>query len=87
MCSGGVTISHNIAAKDRLERDKINVDLAASGVAYRERLNLPVIPAQVEHQQPEELRDYFRERLAYYRNLSLKLPGGNDPVYHKEPKD
>ena len=80
-------MSHNIAAKDRLERDKINVDLAASGVAYRERLNQPVIPAQVEHQQPEELRDYFRERLAYYRNLSLKPPGGNDPVYHKEPKD
>jgi len=80
-------MSHNIAVKDRLERDEINVDLAASGVAYRERLNQPVIPAQVEHQQPEELRDYFRERLAYYRNLSLKLPGGNDPVYHKEPKD
>ncbi|MEJ1268642.1 DNA polymerase III subunit theta [Pantoea ananatis] len=80
-------MSHNIAAKDRLERDKINVDLAAAGVAYRERLNLPVIPAQVEHKQPEALRDYFRERLAYYRNLSLKLPGGNDPVYHKEPKD
>jgi len=38
------------------------VDLAGSGVAYR-------------------------ERLAYYRQLSLKLPGGNDPVYQKEPKD
>lgn len=45
------------------------------------------VPAQVEHQQPEELRDYFRERLAYYRQLSLKLPGGNDPVYQKEPKE
>ncbi|PKC36102.1 DNA polymerase III subunit theta [Pantoea ananatis 15320] len=80
-------MSHNLAARESAERDKVNVDLAASGVAYRERLNLPVIPAQVEHQQPEELRNYFRERLAYYRNLSLKLPSGNDPVYHKEPKD
>lgn len=80
-------MSHNLAARERAERDKVNVDLAASGVAYRERLNLPVIPAQVEHQQPEELRDYFRERLAYYRQLSLKLPGGNDPAYQKEPKE
>lgn len=78
---------HNLASRERAERDKVNVDLAASGVAYRERLNLPVIPAQVEHQQPEELRDYFRERLANYRNLPLNLPGVNDPVYHKEPKD
>lgn len=77
-------MSHNLAARERAERDKVNVDLAASGVAYRERLN---IPSRVEHQQPEDLRDYFRERLAYYRNLSLKLPGGNDPVYQKEPKE
>lgn len=79
-------MSHNLASRERSERDKIHVDMAASGVAYRERLNLPVIPSQVE-QQPEELRDYFRERLAYYRHLSLKLPGGNDPFYHKELKD
>ncbi|WP_218799934.1 DNA polymerase III subunit theta, partial [Klebsiella variicola] len=25
------------------ERDKVNVDLAASGVAYKERLNMPVV--------------------------------------------
>jgi len=80
-------MSHNLAARERAERDKVNVDLAASGGAYRERLNLPVVPTQVEYQQPEELRDYFRERLAYYRHLSLKLPGGNDPVYQKEPKE
>ncbi len=29
----------NIAAKSQEERDKVNVDLAASGVAYKERLN------------------------------------------------
>lgn len=80
-------MSHYLAARDWAGRDKVNLDLAASGGAYRGRLNLPVIPAQVEHHQPEDLRDYFRERLAYYRNLSLKLPGGNDPVYQKEPKE
>lgn len=35
--------SHNIAAKSQEERDKVNVDLAAPGVAYKERLNMPVI--------------------------------------------
>jgi len=43
-------MSHHLAARDRDERDKINVAQAASGVAYR-------------------------ERLAYYRYLSLKLSG------------
>lgn len=86
LCSGGVTMSHNIAAKDRLERDKINVDLAASGVAWKERMNKPVIPMETELQQPEALREYFRERLAYYRQVALTLPKGTDPVYQKEDK-
>lgn len=55
-------MSHHLAARERAEWDKVNVNLAASGIAYR-------------------------ERLAYCRNLSLRLPGGNDPVYHKESKD
>lgn len=33
----------NIAAKPEEEQDKVNVDLAASGVAYKERLNMPVV--------------------------------------------
>lgn len=33
----------NIAAKPKEEHDKVNVDLAASGVAYKERLNMPVV--------------------------------------------
>lgn len=37
----------NIAAKSKDEQDKVNVDLAASGVAYKERLNMPVIAEQV----------------------------------------
>ena len=31
----------NITAKPKDEQDKVNVDLAASGVAYKERLNKP----------------------------------------------
>lgn len=79
-------MSHNIAAKDRLERDKINVDLAASGVAWKERMNKPVIPMETELQQPEALREYFRERLACYRQVAQTLPKGTDPVYQKEDK-
>ncbi|WP_425373243.1 DNA polymerase III subunit theta [Klebsiella pneumoniae] len=35
-------------------------------------------------QQPAELREYFRQRLEYYRNESKRYPGGSDPVYQKE---
>lgn len=60
----------NIAAKSQEERDKVNVDLAASGVAYKERLNMPVIAEQVAREQPEHLREYFMERVRYYREQS-----------------
>lgn len=73
----------NIAAKSQEERDKVNVDLAASGVAYKERLNIPVIAEQVAREQPEHLRDYFLERLKFYREKSITLPKGSDPVYLK----
>lgn len=77
-------MSYNLAARSREERDRVNVDLAASGVAWKERMNLPVFPGEVERQQPEELREYFRERLALYRIEALKFPRGSDPVYQKE---
>lgn len=80
-------MSHNLAARSREERDRINVDLAASGVAYKERMNMPVIAMEVEMQQPEAMRDYFRERLQHYRNVALQYPRGTDPVYQKELKD
>lgn len=78
--------SHNLAARSREERDRINVDLAASGVAYKERMNQPVIAMEVELQQPEAMREYFRERLQHYRNIALQFPRGTDPVYFKEEK-
>lgn len=77
-------MSHNLATRSREERDKVNVDLAASGVAFKERMNMPVIPHEVEMQQPAELREYFKERLQHYRNVALQFPRGTDPVYVKE---
>ena len=79
-------MSHNLAARSREERDKVNVELAASGVAFKERMNMPVIPHEVEMQQPAELREYFKERLQHYRNIALQFPRGTDPVYQKEEK-
>ncbi|HDG1686889.1 DNA polymerase III subunit theta [Kluyvera sp. STS39-E] len=72
---------HNIAAKTKDEQDKVNVDLAASGVAYKERLNQPVIAEQVAREQPEHLREYFMERVKYYREKSISLPRASDPRY------
>lgn len=45
------------------EQEKVSVDLAAAGVAYKERLNMPVVPELVAREQPAHLREYFMERL------------------------
>lgn len=76
------TIMHNLAELSKEDKDKVNVDLSASGVAYKERLGKPVIDVEVERQQPEHLREYFRERLVYYRKLSKRFPQGYE--YNKE---
>ena len=45
----------NLAKLDQTEMDKVNVDLAAAGVAFKERYNMPVIAEAVEREQPEHL--------------------------------
>lgn len=72
-------MSYNLGNLPKEEMDKVNVDLAASGVAYKERMNMPIVPAQVEAEQPEHLR----ERLQHYRSQSHKFPGPNDPRYQQ----
>jgi DNA polymerase-3 subunit theta len=57
--------SSNIAVKPQEDRDKVNFDLVASGVAYKERLNMPVIAEVVMRELPEHLRNYFLERLKF----------------------
>lgn len=76
-------MSYNLADLPKDDMDKVNVDLAASGVAYKERMNMPVIPAEVAAQQPSHLREYFLERLARYRGVSKQLPTGSAPVYQQ----
>lgn len=73
----------NLANLTQEEKDKINVDLSASGVAYKERLNMPVVAVEIERQQPAHLRSYFNERLAFYRERSKELPDANSVQYLK----
>lgn len=63
----------NLATLPQEEMDKVNVDLAAAGVAFKERYNMPVIPEVVEREQPSHLRDWFRERLIAHRLDSVNL--------------
>lgn len=76
-------MSFNLGDLPQIEKDKINVDIAASGVAYKERLNMPVVAVHAEQEQPETLREYFRERLTHYRQASASFPRSSDPVYLK----
>ncbi|QUG76046.1 DNA polymerase III subunit theta [Erwinia sp. E602] len=66
-------MSNNLATLPQQEKDKINVELAAAGVAFKERYNMPAIAEMVEREQPEALRDWFRQRLTHYRQASLSL--------------
>ena len=60
----------NLAALPQDEMDKVNVDLAAAGVAFKERYNMAEV---VEREQPAHLRDWFRERLIAHRLASVNL--------------
>ena len=66
-------MSNNLATLSQEEKDKVNVDLAAAGVAFKERYNMPVVAEIVEREQPEALRDWFRQRLMHHRQASLNL--------------
>lgn len=70
---------YNLSELSPEDMDKENVKLAASGVVYKERYNMPVVAELVEREQPEHLRAYFRECLAQYRANSHKI--GRDEEY------
>ncbi|MCM2447609.1 MULTISPECIES: DNA polymerase III subunit theta [Rahnella] len=66
-------MSINLAEISKEEMDRINVDLAASAVAFKERYNMPVVAEMAEREQPAHLRIYFRERVMFYRGESHKF--------------
>lgn len=63
----------NLARLSQEEMDKVNVDLAAAGVAFKERYNMPIVAEVIEREQPEHLRNWFRERLIAHRLASVNL--------------
>lgn len=66
-------MKYNLALSTPEEKARLNTELAAAGVAFKERYTLPVIPSQVEYQQPEQLRAHFQQQLVHYRQLSVTL--------------
>ncbi|EAQ9124700.1 hydroxyacid-oxoacid transhydrogenase [Salmonella enterica] len=74
----------NLAAKSKEDQDKVAIDLVASGVAYKERLAMPVVAELMAREQPEQLRAYFWGRLHYYRQFSEQLPDKKAPEYARK---
>lgn len=74
----------NLAATSKEDQDKVVIDLVASGVAYKERLAMPVVAELVAREVPELLRAYFWGRLHYYRQFSEQLTDKNAPEYARK---
>lgn len=74
----------NLASTTKEDQDRVAIDLVASGVAYKERLAMPVVAELVARDVPEHLREYFRERLEHYRQVSAQLPDKNAPEYARK---
>ena len=66
-------MKYNLAELPPDEMEKINLDLAAASVAFKERYNMTVIADKVEADQAPHLREHFRKRLTQYRKLSHTL--------------
>lgn len=66
-------MSYNLAELPPEERQKMAVDMTAAAVAYKLRYGMSVIVGHIELEQPAELREYFRDRLAHHRKTSARL--------------
>ncbi|EFQ9162330.1 hydroxyacid-oxoacid transhydrogenase [Salmonella enterica] len=77
----------NLAATSKEEQDRVAIDLVASGVAFKERLAMPVVAELVAREQPEHLREYCWARLEHYRQVSAQLPDKNAPEYARNEDD
>lgn len=66
-------MSYNLAELAKEEREKLNLDLAAASVAFKERYNMPVVANKVESEQAPHLREHFRKRLTLFRKISRTL--------------
>lgn len=63
-------MSYNLGNLSKEKKDKINLDLAASGIVYQEKheVEKKYNAYDIERTLSDEMKAYFRERLEYYRN-------------------
>ncbi|MCD1127340.1 DNA polymerase III subunit theta [Jinshanibacter sp. LJY008] len=66
-------MSYNLADLPKEEREKVDVDLHASGVAYKERYGMPFNFREIEALIPISLREYFKQRVDFYRSNPYRL--------------
>ena len=66
-------MSYNLAELPREERDKLDVDLHASGIAYKERYGMPFNYREIELLIPANLKDYFKELVEFFRANPYQL--------------
>ncbi len=66
-------MTYNLATLSPEDKNRLNSELAAAGVAFKERYAMPVVPIHVENEQPEEWREHFQQKLTEYRQLSVTL--------------
>ncbi|MFC0180523.1 DNA polymerase III subunit theta [Thorsellia kenyensis] len=64
---------HNLALKTIDEQRTLQVDMAASSVAYEEKYGQLVNINEIKKNIPTDLLEYFDIKLEHYRNLSKKL--------------
>ncbi|AKJ42028.1 DNA polymerase III subunit theta [Pragia fontium] len=75
-------MSYNLADLPKEEREKVDVDLHASGIAYKERYGMPFNYRDIEVLIPTALQDYFKQRVEFFRGNPYHL--GKMPYVAKE---
>lgn len=66
-------MTYNLALLSQEEKDKINVNLMASAIAFKERYNMPVVAEAVLREQPVIYQPFFQERVMFYRARSQHM--------------
>lgn len=66
-------MAYNLALLDAQQKNRINIELSAGAVAFKERYAMPVNPELVLQSIPEDERPWFQQRLTEFRLLSKQL--------------
>ncbi|WP_159564373.1 DNA polymerase III subunit theta [Budvicia diplopodorum] len=66
-------MNYNLAELPREQRDMLDVDLHASGIAYKERYGMSFNYRDIEALIPSNLKDYFKQRVEFFRGNPYQL--------------